>query len=101
MRLSSEQMDVIKENLLLRGQDVRINIALEEMAELTQALMKYKRGEDNMQDIIEEIADCFVVLEGLKPTLNLDDSDIQEMVDSKIARLHMRNQKTKEGNVVK
>ncbi|MCL2017597.1 MAG: hypothetical protein FWG80_02390 [Alphaproteobacteria bacterium] len=96
MKLTPEQIAVLKENLRLRGSDIRISMAVEEMAELTKELMKHKRGKENIYDITEEIADCFIVLEGLKPTLGIEDSKIQQVIDSKIERLDRRNTKYQE-----
>ena len=101
MNLNPEQMAVLEENFRLRGQDMRIHMTVEEMAELTKALMKYKRGKENLEDITEEIADCFIVLEGLKPTLNINDFDIQTVIDSKMDRLARRNQKIREERGIK
>lgn len=37
---------------------MQLNIAIEEFAELTKEICKHKRGADNTESIVEEIADC-------------------------------------------
>ena len=64
VRLESETVwcDAIEHN----GEDMQLNVAVEEMAELTKEIIKYKRGFDNLQQLAEEIADVEIMLEQLK-----------------------------------
>ena len=50
------------------GRDAQIHMAIEEMAELIQALMKYPRKQDGstLNKVIEEIVDVEIMLEQLK-----------------------------------
>lgn len=48
------------------GKDAQLKMAIEEMAELTQAICKSFRGKDNVDNIIEEIADVEIMLAQLK-----------------------------------
>ena len=48
------------------GKDAQLKMAIEEMAELTQAICKSFRGKDNLDNIIEEIADVEIMLAQLK-----------------------------------
>jgi hypothetical protein len=72
---------------------------IEEMAELTKALTKYKRySEDGLQPIwnmrsakicnnlVEEIADVEIMLEQIKYLLNITDEDTSEIKAEKIRR---------------
>ena len=64
IRLESEAVwrDAIEHN----GEDTQLNVAVEEMAELTKEIIKHKRGVDNLQQLAEEIADVEIMLEQLK-----------------------------------
>ena len=50
----------------LYGEPSQINMAMEEMSELTKELSKRVRGEDNIYAISEEMADVEIMLEQLK-----------------------------------
>lgn len=68
------------------GDQMQINCAIEEMAELTQALIKHKRGKGNRTNIIEEIADVEVTLDQLKLIFNVSQMDIDFNKKIKIER---------------
>lgn len=72
---------------------------IEEMAELTQAITRYKRFTENCQpvrnviskamlkgDIAEEIADVEIMLEQIKHLLYISNYDISEIKAEKIKR---------------
>ena len=48
------------------GRASRLNLAIEEMSELTKELCKRNRGESRLDDIAEEMADVEIMLEQLK-----------------------------------
>lgn len=62
-------------------------IAIEEMAELQKAIVKHIRqeSEENINSVIEEIADVQVMLEQLKMIFSCK-SKIDEIMDAKIDR---------------
>jgi hypothetical protein len=72
------------------GTDMQLNVAIEEFAELTKEICKHKRGEDNIQNIIEEVADCYIMLEQIKIIFGLDHAVIDDAVDKKARRLEDR-----------
>lgn len=59
--------------------------AMEELAELIQALAKYSIGQPK-DDIVEEIADVEIMLEQLKFLLSISDEEINTMKKYKIRR---------------
>lgn len=65
----------------------QLNIAIEEMSELTKELCKYKRGFDNRDHIIEEMADVYIMLRQLKIIFNVEDKEIKEVERYKLKRL--------------
>ena len=67
------------------GFEVQSNQLIEEMAELTQALNKYKRY-GIIENIIEEIADVEVMLEQIKILLAIPQNSIDSIKEEKIDR---------------
>ena len=72
------------------GQDMQLNIAIEEMAELTKEICKYKRGAYNTLNIAEELADCYIMLNQIEMIIGLDHKDIEDIMAIKIDRLERR-----------
>ena len=71
------------------GKDKQVYIALEEMAELTKELIKDKRGYDNYEQIVEEIADVEIMMQQLCLIFNCA-NDVVNMRAKKIERLKTR-----------
>lgn len=69
------------------GAYAQMDMAIEEMAELTKEICKSKRGRANRKEVIEEIADVEIMLEQLKYILQIDPEDIDYVKDTKISRL--------------
>lgn len=55
--------EIYREAINAWGADMQIDMCVEEMAELTQALIKFKRGKGDLNNIAEEIADVSIMLE--------------------------------------
>lgn len=66
---------------------MQLNIAVEELSELTKEICKYKRGADNKQNIIEEMADCYIMLEQMKIIFDIGDLSLSLEIHKKIERL--------------
>lgn len=89
---------VIKAAIEEWGERAQADMALEEMSELTKAILKHRRAEkygdprtlaDTREDIIEEIADVYIMLAQLSIMYDWNDH-IQKAVDYKIDRLARR-----------
>ena len=52
-----EQIEILRSAVDAYGAEKQINVAIEEMSELTKELCKHNRGEDNVDHIAEECAD--------------------------------------------
>lgn len=76
------------------GERNQIDMAIEEMSELTQALSKYKRGKEH--NVEEEIADVQIMLDQLKLIFN--NRKIKKIQRNKIRRL---NRNFKKSNSIK
>ena len=58
--------------------------AVEEMAELTKALMKdINRNKDNRDKVFEEVADVYIMLEYMKKIYNFSDREIWDYLNEK------------------
>ena len=88
---------VLEENIKENGVALETVVAMEELAELIQAISKVKRygfvGEYK-DNLIEEIADVSIVIREIMMIFGLSDGDINEVIDSKIQRIKKRLDKT-------
>jgi hypothetical protein len=61
-----------------------IVIAIEEMAELSQQLTKGLCGKMNKEHLLEEYADCLIIMEWIKRYYDLSDEEINKWLDKKM-----------------
>lgn len=85
------------------GESAQVDIAIEEMSELTKALLKYRRNDEYIyrrnelrKDIIEEIADVSIMLEQLK-IIFICEADVKQQIIYKVER-QLRRIKTEANN---
>ena len=103
------QDKIIRETVNLHG-DKQYMVAVEEMAELMQAISKYLRidisGCDDMSqikkeqieridNITAEMADVYIILEELQLMLNIKNGDIHAVINRKLNRQFERNRQAK------
>ena len=81
---------MIKEEIETYGADMQLNVAVEEFAELTKEICKHKRGNDNTEAIIEEMADCYIMLEQMQMIFGIGSTVIPDAIDYKMKRLEKR-----------
>ena len=81
-------VDVCTEAVEIYGNDAQIWMAIEEMAELTNALAKHRRGRVGNEEVCEEIADVIIMLVQLAYIFSPD--DVCDFVEKKIERLIKR-----------
>jgi NTP pyrophosphatase (non-canonical NTP hydrolase) len=73
------------------GSEAQIDMAIEEMSELTKALLKFRRfgwsenASDYLENVIEEIADVKIMLRQLEMIYDTDD-DVEDWIDRKVMR---------------
>lgn len=65
-------------------------IAMEECAELIQAVSKAKRGNVNKENLAEEIADVLICIDWLKDVYDISLEDIDKWIDIKEKRIQRR-----------
>ena len=83
---ANNYIEIYKSAITKYGEYAQIDMVIEEMAELTQALSKYKRGK--LHNVEEEIADVEIMLEQMR--LIFDSKKVDEIKRSKIVRLDKR-----------
>ena len=72
------------------GKDMQLTVAVEELSELVKEICKNKRGTDNYDNIVEEIADCYIMLDQLILIFGIRSVEIKRVIDEKLARLEER-----------
>lgn len=72
------------------GKDMQLNVAIEELSELIKEICKNKRGADNREAIIEEMADCYIMMEQLQIIFGIQYNEIKGMAYEKLNRLEKR-----------
>lgn len=88
-----EKNKILVRAIATYGEESQMNIAIEEMAELTKALCKYKRAQATCEkdaaigNIIEEMGDVQIVLDQLKIIFK---NDTKQMQNFKLQRLEKR-----------
>ena len=75
--------NVVQNSIKHYGSDLQTVVCMEECAELIQAISKMKRGKDNRDNLIEEIADVMICIEILKQVYGISDNEIQNYVCQK------------------
>ena len=74
------------------GDEAQINQGIEEMAELTKEIIKSKRGASNYHQIVEELADVYIMMTQIRLIYGIYDEELINAMDLKIARLEKRLQ---------
>ena len=80
-------MTTLERAVEVYGKDMQLNVAIEEFSELIKEICKNKRGEDNLDNIIEEMADCYIMLMQLEIIFGIEEDVIVEMYHKKLDRL--------------
>lgn len=90
MLFTEEQKEVLKAALDTYGIRSQQDVAIEEMSELTKAIIKSRRNPSApaIENLLEEIADALIMLEQL--TMHYGTEYISEFIQEKIIRLSLR-----------
>ena len=78
--------NVDKQIIKKQGKDISLTIAMEECAELIQAISKLRRGKGNYENLAEECADVLICIDYLKQITHITDEEIQKWIDFKLDR---------------
>ena len=80
-------MTTLEKAIETYGKDMQLNVAIEELSELIKEICKNKRGRDNIDNIIEEMADCYIMLQQLMIIFGIDYEYLNGIIEFKIERL--------------
>lgn len=83
-----ERKAIYKKAMDLYGYQKQMLVTIEEMAELTNALVKKERGRATDEDVIGEIADVIICVEQMADIFGVD--KVVAMKDAKLRRLAAR-----------
>ena len=83
-------MNILERAIETYGEDMQLNVAIEEFSELIKEICKHKRGEDNRDNIIEEMADCYIMLEQLGVIFGIWFEEIEYKKVEKLDRLEKK-----------
>ena len=92
----NEYVDILRSAIRHYGSNTQIDVAIEEMAELTQALVKCKRyAEDKdferfRQNVVEEIADVEIMINQLFIIFDISCGEVLDIQNEKLSRLRKR-----------
>lgn len=78
---------ILKKAIETYGVEAQLRMAFEEMAELTQAICKSLRGVDNLNNVVEEIADVEIMLAQIKMIYDIEQWEIDMKKKEKLLRL--------------
>lgn len=83
-------MKTLEKALETYGKDMQLNVAIEELSELIKEICKSKRGADNRDNIIEEMADCQIMISQIQIIFDIGANEIADKVIEKLDRLEKR-----------
>lgn len=89
-RFNTNQINIMLDALEHYGNGPQVDMAIEEMSELTKELLKDRRGKENRSDIAMEMADVYIMLEQLKFIFGIDETELKVNAELKIQRLKNR-----------
>lgn len=86
--------EICKRAIETFGKEYMLNVAMEEPAELIQAVFKMRREQEasifGKMHLMEEMCDMYVVLEELAEIYGIEEDDISSMIAQKQARTVLR-----------
>lgn len=83
-------MTTLERAIKTYGADMQLNVAIEEFSELIKEICKFKRGEGDIVHIIEEMADCYIMMNQIEIIFDIKAKDIITVVEEKLSRLEKR-----------
>lgn len=90
MEFNTNQINIMLDAINLFGNHAQIDMAIEEMSELTKELLKNRRGNENRSKIADEMADVYIMLEQLKFIFGVDETELKVNAEFKLQRLNER-----------
>lgn len=88
--MTETQIKILSNAVQTYGKAHQVDIAIEEMSELTKALLKDRRNIGAIDDVLEELADVYIMICQLMMIFNIDTEMLENQIDYKIRRLQRR-----------
>lgn len=82
--------EIYEKAIEIYGENAQLDMAVEEMSELTKEICKRKRGKDNHAAIVEEVADVLIMIEQLKIMCQIGSKELNDVKWDKIKCLEER-----------
>jgi len=82
--------DIYKEAIEKYGNLSQMDMVVEECSELIQAVQKFKRGEDNRSNVLEEIADVEIMCAQARLIFDFTGHEVDNVKAYKLERLKQR-----------
>ena len=79
--------EILQQAILKFGVKAQLNVALEELAELQKEICKQFRGQGVRNNIIEEVADVYIMLEQIKLIFEVSNEELIKAKTKKLMRL--------------
>ena len=85
--INAQTEQIMADILEYKGDKFLVLCAIEEMAEFAKELLKnINRGKDNIDDVIEELANIYVCLGHIKNIYGVSDVRLAEIINEKMPR---------------
>lgn len=85
--IKSDSVKQINKQIMdIQGKGISLTIAMEECAELIQAISKFKRNKGDIDNLIEEIGDVLICIDYLIQLFYLNDEYIDEVISDKVIK---------------
>lgn len=84
---------ILEENIKAHGKELETTVAMEELAELIQAVSKVKRygfRDEYKDNLIEELADVDIVITELMMLFDVSAEEFYSVMDRKVQRIKKR-----------
>ena len=81
---------IVRKSIEYYGAESQLNVAIEEMSELTKEICKHKREKENRAAIVEEMADVFIMLANLQAIFGISERELNRIIVKKQKRLNNR-----------
>lgn len=88
--MTEKQIEILSNAVQTYGKAHQVDIAIEEMSELTKALLKDRRNIGAIDDVLEELADVYIMICQLMLIFTVDTEMLENQIDYKIRRLQRR-----------
>ena len=81
---------VFRDAIKKYGEKLQLTVAIEELSELQKEICKVLRGNGSKENLTEEIADVYIMLEQLKLIIGIPNKSIELVSNFKVDRLKYR-----------